>query len=113
MDEGFESIDGEDDWDEAFAGELIGSALLIGLTHLDHDGTLIGREQVFGTVESADSEAGIVLRRHDDGQSFTIAPILDAIDYAEPGVYQLTDSDQVVTDLDFTALLTVQQPLRS
>jgi len=108
----FESMDGEDVWDEQFADDLVGCTLLVGLTYLDHDEQLIRRQQVYGTVVSADPLAGIVIRQ-DNGEDFTIAPVLDAIEPAQRGIYQLGDEDAAIEDPDFTALLTVISPLRS
>jgi hypothetical protein len=50
----FESIEGEDVWDEEFASDLLGCTLRVGLTYVDHDEQLVRRQQVFGTVISAD-----------------------------------------------------------
>lgn len=109
----FESLDGDEDWDQAFADDLIGCTLLVGLTYLAPDDTVVDSKQVFGTVDSVDMSAGIVIRQHADGEPFTIAPLLDAIDPADPGVYQLRDEDEAVENPDFTALITVRAPLRS
>lgn len=109
----FESLSGEDVWDADFANDLLGCTLLIGLTYLDHDDRLIRRQQIFGTVISADEHAGIVVQQHHNEETFTIAPVLDAVEPAAPGVYQLADEDQAIEDPDFTALLTVRSPLRS
>lgn len=92
-------MDGEDVWDEEFASDLLGCTLLVGITYVDHDEQLVRRQQVFGTVISADPLAGIVIRQSDRGD-FTIAPILDAIDPAQPGIYQLADEDETVEDPD-------------
>lgn len=108
----FESLEGEDCWDEEFANDLIGCTLLVGLTYVDHDEQLLGRQQIFGTVMSVDRRSGIVIRQ-DGGEDFTIAPVLDAVEPAQPGIYQLADEDKAIEDPDFTALITVRSPLRS
>jgi hypothetical protein len=108
----FESLEGDDHWDGEFAEDLIGCTLLVGLTYVDHDNQLLRRQQVFGTVVSVDRQTGILVRQ-DTGDDFTVAPVLDAIEPAQPGTYQLADEDAAVEDPDFTALLTVREPLRS
>lgn len=108
----FESLDGEDTWDAEFAADLIGCTLLVGLTYVDHNDHLIRRQQLHGTVISVDRQSGIVIRQG-TGEDATIAPVLDAIEPAQPGLYQLADEDGAVEDPDFTALLTVRAPLRS
>ncbi|MBB5713217.1 hypothetical protein [Sphingomonas aerophila] len=108
----FESLEGDDRWDGEFAEDLVGCTLLVGLTYVDHDNQLLRRQQVFGTVVSVDRQAGILVRQ-ETGDDFTVAPVLDAIEPAQPGIYQLADEDAAVEDPDFTALLTVRAPLRS
>ena len=108
----FESLDGEDAWDAEFAADLIGCTLLVGLTYVNHNNHLIRRQQLHGLVISVDRHSGIVIRQG-TGEDTTIAPVLDAIEPAQPGIYQLTDGDEAVEDPDFTALLTVRAPLRS
>lgn len=107
----FENLD-DDVWDSDFADDLIGCTLLVGLTFVDHDDQLIRRQQIFGTVLSVQESAGIVIRQN-NGEDFTIAPVLEAVEAASPGIYQLADEDDVVEDPDFTALITVRSPLRS
>ncbi|MGR6330654.1 hypothetical protein ACU5AX_16450 [Sphingomonas sp. XXL09] len=108
----FESLDGEGAWDAEFAADLIGCTLLVGLTFVDHDNRLIRRQQFHGTVVAADRNSGIVICQ-DNGEEATIAPALDAIEPAQPGIYHLADEDIVVEDPNFTALLTVRAPLRN
>ncbi|WP_176590066.1 hypothetical protein [Sphingobium sp. EM0848] len=108
----FESLNGEDDWDQVFADDLIGCTLLVGLTFVDHADDVIRRQQIFGVVETVDKGAGITLRQQTDGELFTIAPVLEAIQPGEPGIYQLSDTDEKVEDPDFTALITVRAPHR-
>lgn len=103
----------DEDWDQDLADDLIGSGLLVGLTYVDPEGALLGRRQVFGIVETVDSEAGIVIRTSDGDEPFTVAPLLDAIEVGEPGLYPLADQDRVVENPDFTALFTVTEPRRN
>jgi hypothetical protein len=100
------------DYDAEFAADLIGKTLLVGLTYLRNDGSLIQRRQLFGTVISCDEREGIVLKLSGSDELFTIASITDAIEPAVPGVYQLSDEDIEVIDPDFTALLTVRKPVQ-
>lgn len=108
----FKSLDGDEAWDDEFANDLIGCTLLVGLTYVDHAGDLIRRQQVFGRVVSVDRNSGIVIREP-AGSDVTIAPILDAIEPAAPGIYRLADQDTSIEDPNFTALLTIKAPLRS
>lgn len=104
--EEFESLEGD------FANDLVGCTLLVGLRYVDHEDRLARREQIFGTVLSVDRRAGIVIRQANNEES-VIAPALEAIEAASPGIYQLADKNEAVKDPDFTALLTIRSPLRS
>ncbi|MGU3362441.1 hypothetical protein ACLBWX_19120 [Methylobacterium sp. M6A4_1b] len=99
-------------WDQDFADQLIGATLLVGITHLQHDGTLLRREQVFGPVTAVDAEIGITLLRSDTGEPYVVAPVLEAIEPASPGHYQLTEADALIEDPDYTVTFSVTAPLR-
>lgn len=112
MTEGFVNLEEDDGWDDAFARSLIGQSLLVGLTHVTHDDELIERRQIFGIVESCDPVKGIAIRERKSGEIVIIAPVLDAIEYGDPGTYQLADDDEVVENPDFTALISCIAPHR-
>ncbi|MCJ2047638.1 hypothetical protein MKK58_24305 [Methylobacterium sp. J-078] len=99
-------------WDQDFADQLIGATLLVGITYLQHDGTLVRREQVFGPVAAVDAEIGITILRSDTGEPYIVAPVLEAIEPASPGHYQLTETDAVIEDPDYTVTFSVTAPLR-
>lgn len=106
----FENLDRDDEWDEDFARNLIGQSLLVGLTYVEHDGRLIEQKQVFGTVESCTEKAGIGIRLRSSGELFVIAPVLDAIEHGDPGIYRLASTGEEVEDPDFIASITVTEP---
>src|SRR5262245_55804154 len=85
-------------FDDATAGALVGKYVLIGLTYLDHDGTLISRDQIHGVVVAVDRRVGVTIELHGGrkGEKFTLPPALDAFDPAPPGSYRLRASGEVV-----------------
>lgn len=97
-------------WDEDFARNLLGRTLLVGITYLEQDGSIAERQQIFGTVQSCNAKTGIVITLKESGETFTVAPILEAIEPAKPGVYQMKDSDNVIINPDFTAMFSVTRP---
>lgn len=108
----FEKLDPDQAWDAELASDLVGCTLYVGLTFVAHDGAFQRREQVFGIVESVSVTAGIKLLQT-NGEPFTIAPVLDAIEPGDPGRYQLTEEDEMVEDPDFVAWITAIEPLLS
>jgi len=108
----YTQLDPEEGWDAELADDLVGSTLYVGLTFVDPAGTLLRRKQVFGTVESVSITAGIKILQV-SGETFTMAPVLDAIGPGDPDLYQFTDADEVIENPDFVAWITAIEPLRS
>ncbi|PWG01126.1 hypothetical protein DF286_13325 [Sphingosinicella humi] len=105
----YEPLDPDQGWDQELADDLVGSTLFIGITHLDSEGNLVEREQVFGTVESVAQRAGIRLIQT-DGEPYVIAPVLDAIEAGETDFYQLSEDHELVESPDFVAWITATRP---
>ncbi|WP_442680391.1 hypothetical protein ACSBM8_04130 [Sphingomonas sp. ASY06-1R] len=105
----YEPLDPGQEWDQELANDLIGATLFIGITHLDNAGNLVGREQVFGTVEGVSERAGIKLIQT-DGEAYTIAPVLAAIDAGEIGSYRFAEDGELVQNPDFVAWITATRP---
>ena len=99
------------DFDEEFASTLTAKYILIGITYLNHDGSLNELVQMHGVVEAATPEGiKISLRGSREGETWTMPPVLDAITPANPGVYTLRGSSEVVEDPDFLSTWTVNKP---
>src|SRR5262249_25255393 len=99
-------------WDAAFAADLIGKTLLIGLTRLDASGSVVEQLQLHGIVTEASPDVGITVICQGDslGEKFRRPPELSAIVAAEPGSYQLKSTGEVVIDPDYTTSWTIQSP---
>lgn len=106
-------MDDDGAWDAAFAADLLGGTLLVGLTYLDADGEISGRRQVFGEVVRCDPHQGIAVMVDGADEPFVIAPILSAISVADPGIYRLRDDDAAIENPDFLATFTVRAPRKS
>jgi hypothetical protein len=98
-------------WDKAVAAALPGNRLLVGITYLAEDGSLIEQQQLFGIVERADEREGILLelRGQRAGEQFKLPPDTRSIQEALPGTYQLRSTGEEVVDPDFTATFTVHK----
>ncbi|MFX0094229.1 MAG: hypothetical protein ACFFBD_21000 [Candidatus Hodarchaeota archaeon] len=86
--------------------ELMGTYILIGITHLDYEGNIIRQDQYHGTFEFMDDH-GVHIRLKNSGELFTLPPELLAFKKAEPGHYRLRSTGEVVIDPDFIAVWTV------
>lgn len=104
----------DDQWppvfDEEKARTLIGLHLLVGITRLDHDDTVIRQEQFHGEIVRASAAEGVILRLHNSGEERGLPPDLSVIEQAEPGTYRLKESGEVVVDPDLLATWTVYPP---
>ncbi len=105
----FEPIDPDENWDHELAIDLVGSTLFVGITHLDSKGNFLEREQVFGTVESVAKGAGIKLIQS-NGESYVLAPVLEAIEAGDMDFYQLSEDHELVENPDFVAWITATSP---
>jgi hypothetical protein len=104
-----DSIDDRPVWDESIAESVVGKVVLVGLTYLEADGTLIEQQQFFGTVVSADLRTGILLslKGQRSGEQYTLPPDTRAIEIASAGEYRLRRTGEVVIDPDFTAMFSI------
>ncbi len=111
-DDRYEQIDPEEGWDTELAEDLVGSTLYVAFTFVDHDNQSIKREQVFGRVVSVSISGGIRLKLA-DGEMFTMAPVLAAIEPGDRGYYRFTEDDEAIENPDFVAWITAIEPLRN
>ena len=90
-------------WDETLAKNLVGSILLIGLTH--EKGDNYSYEQFFGVVMKCDRERGITLHLTGsrEGSTYNLPPDMRPIYPAEPGEYRLQQTAATVKNPDYTA----------
>ena len=104
--------DGRPLWDEADANALVGSRVLIGLTHCTASGQVTHREQLHGLVLKSDPIQGfeIGLQGSHEGEVRWFPPHPGAFEVADPGVYRLKATGEEVVDPDYLATWTVTKP---
>ena len=88
-------------------GSLIGKILLIGITLLDDEESLLEQIQVYGPIEKIDAN-GIVIRRNQSGSKFSIPADFEHVSKADPGEYRLRSTGEIVIDPDFLSSWTVR-----
>jgi hypothetical protein len=86
--------------DESLASEYVGKTILIGVTQLDHDKKLIGRQQWFGTILTFPNKDGIRIKLRDSDAPCALLPDPRGIQKAMPGVYRLESTGEEVTNPD-------------
>ena len=84
---------------------IIGKTMLAGVSYRTSDGDLSDRQQIFGTITSADSE-GIVVTQ-ENGDEFILPPDLSAVEAARPGIYTLNAAGITVENPDLLSVWTV------
>jgi len=95
--------------DDAEAARLIGKHLLVGLSYLNADGTVLSKTQIHGRITSVDK--GIVtMRLHGSDKDFTLPLDLDSFEPAEPGEYRLRSTGEVVVNPDLLGSWTITSP---
>ena len=88
---------------------LLGKYVLVGITRIDHDGTLLEKTECHGTVALVDGDLGIKIRLS-DGEELTLPPDPDAFRDAKPGIYRLRSTGEEVVDPDLTTVWTIREP---
>lgn len=90
-------------WNPKLAAELIGKRVLVGITDLAQDGTVLGKRQFHGDAIRADRRVGIALRLGGAraGEEIVLPPDTSAFQPAAPGEYRLRDTGEVVRNPDF------------
>lgn len=98
-------------WDARLAEALPDAVLLVGITYLAADGSLIEQQQFFGRVQSAHHAEGIalVLEGRRGGERYTLPPDTRSLSRAEPGNYRLRSTGEVVVNPDFTVSFSLQR----
>lgn len=90
------------------AEDLMGKTVLIGLTHCEANGDLIGHEQMFGTVKAInDKNIEIEL---DDGKLYYLPPDTRPFHIADKGEYRLRSTGKVVIDPDYICTYSITKP---
>jgi len=104
-----DNIDQRPVWDEILAEDVVGKVVLVGLTYLEADGSLIEQQKFFGTVLSADSRRGILLSLEGQrsGEQYNLPPDTRAIEIASSGEYRLRGTGEVVIDPDYTVMFSI------
>ncbi|GAA0591777.1 hypothetical protein GCM10009416_32730 [Craurococcus roseus] len=90
-------------WDPKLAVELVGKRVLVGITDLAPDGSVLGRREFCGQAIRADWRTGIALRLEGvrAGEEVVLPPDTRAFHPAAPGEYRLRQTGEVVKDPDF------------
>jgi len=99
-------------WSLELARDLPGKLVLIGITYLSADRSVVEQKQLFGRVEVADPTLGIVviLEGNGGGSKYTLPPDTRGFSKAPPGEYALRSTGEVVVDPDFVVTYTGNRP---
>jgi hypothetical protein len=87
---------------------LVGRTIIIGITTLEHDGSLLEQAQKYGVIERIDTK-GIAIRLS-DGELFLLPPDVRALRPAPPGEYRFRSTGEVVTNPDVMTTWTITRP---
>lgn len=98
-------------FDEDFADGFIGKYLLVGITRTSNKGKILSQQQLHGIIVTATAEAiELELEGVNEGKTWRMPPVLEALSPAKRGRYELKTTGEVVEDPDFTFTLTMRTP---
>ncbi len=89
-------------------GTLVGRTIIIGITTLEQDGSLLEQVQMHGVIERIDAN-GIAIRLS-DGELFMLPPDAGALKPAPFGQYRFRSTGELVTNPDLMTTCTVTRP---
>jgi len=106
--------DGRPLFDQAFAKELIGKYVLVGITRMGADGGNVEMTQYHGTIVSADANDGfrIELCGEREGEYEWLPADTSAFETAAIGDYRLRSTGEIVTSPDYVSSWTVTRPAK-
>ena len=84
-----------------FESALLGKTVLVGVTYYDQSGTVLRRRQFCGEVVGLSPRSGVTLLNRRLGVEFVVPPVPDNFVVADPGIYTLKESAEVVTNPDY------------
>lgn len=101
----------EPEWNPRLAVELVGKRVLVGVTDLGPDGSVLGHRQFYGHAIRADQRVGIALRLEGAraGEELVLPPDTRAFRPAGPGEYRLRQTGEVVEGPDFLTTYSFRQ----
>ncbi len=100
-------------FDPALAEKMLGKTVLVSLTCMNDFGDLAAFEQFSGEILRVNNEDGLVVKRADTEEEFSLPPDLDHYQPAEPGEYKLAESEAVVSNPDYLVEWDIYPPDKS
>lgn len=82
---------------------LIGTHLLVGITHMTHSDEVLEQEQFHGTIVRVNRRDGLVVQLHGSEEERSLPPDLSRLEPASAGTYTLRSTGEEVVDPDYTS----------
>jgi len=95
--------------DEKGEEQFIGKHIIVGITYEDSEGNVEERIQFHGTIIQANKK-GILIRKHNSDEIFTLPPDIGSIEKAEKAIYKLHSTGEEVINPDYKTTWTVTRP---
>ena len=82
----------------------VGKLVMVGVTLVDHRGTLVKRVQAHGVIKAIEDDAGIVLSLSDQAKPFLLPPVLASLRTVPSGTYRERSTGDVVLNPDYATV---------
>jgi hypothetical protein len=99
--------------DESLADQYVGKLILIGMTYQRPNGELITHRQWAGRIKAFSNKVGIQVDLLDCDEYCALPPDPRGITSAEPGIYTLKATGQIIENPDCVATWTCTRPANS
>jgi hypothetical protein len=98
-------------FDQKLADSYVGKYILVGITYYDYLDNELERNQLHGIIESATPNGIVILLKGvHSNEKWNMPPMLDSIEPAKPGRYQLLRTNEFIDNPDLLSKWKVTNP---
>ena len=89
--------------------KFLNKSILVGITYLDKDGSELAKKQFHGLIKTINDNTTVIKINSND-EDFSIPTDIRNFEKAEPGIYKLKSTGEMVENPDFVTSWTVTKP---
>lgn len=96
--------------DKLKEAQMLNKHIIVGITIIDHDGTLLGQKQMHGNIIRINENEGIVIKLCNSETEYKLPPDLDSVLVAPAGEYHFKSTGEIVINPDLMTSWTITRP---
>ena len=88
---------------------FLNKTLIVGITRIARDGTVVAQFQLHGRIRSIDPEDGLTLEMSDGDRLFQLPPDVNALHPASPGTFRERSTGESIENPDFISMWQIHE----